>query len=171
MVDVIVSGSRSFDMGRPRKAKHLAPAAIEPEEESQEVPEEEPEVEEEEGEPGVAGEKGMNKSQAARAAVDAGYEKPVEAVAYIKRKFGIDMNPQHFSSIKSNYRKAQGEAKPAKKAEPPAPRKRSDAVEGYVAPPPKQADGGDLLDTLEALKPLIAQHGAERVKQMVDLLG
>ena len=136
------------------------------------MPEEEPEVEEE-GEPGVAGEKGMNKSKAARAAIDAGHDKPVAAVAYIKRQFGIDMNPQHFSSIKSNYKKSQGEEKPVEAASPPTPRRKvaTPAVEGYVAPPPKQADGGDLLETLEALKPLIAQHGADKLKRMVDLLG
>ena len=155
------------------KSTPPAPAPVEPEEESQEVPEEEPEVEEEGGEPGVAGGKGMNKSKAARAAIDAGHEKPVAAVAYIKRQFGIDMNPQHFSSIKSNYKKAQDEAKPVQAASAPAPGRKvaTPAVEGYVAPPPRQPDGGDLLDTLEALKPLIAQHGADKLKRMVDLLG
>ena len=150
------------------KAKHLAPAPVEPEEESQEMPEVE-----EEGEPEVAGRKGMNKSKAARAAIDAGYEKPVEAVAYIKRQFGIDMDPQRFSSIKSNYRKAQGEVKSGKATPAPGLGRKvaTPAVEGYVAPPPRQADGGDLLDTLEALKPLIAQHGADKLKRMVDLLG
>jgi hypothetical protein len=153
-------------MGRPRKVMNPSPAPIEPEEESQEVPEVD-----EEGVPGITGEKGMNKSKAARAAIDAGYEKPVEAVGYIKRQFGIDLNPQHFSSIKSNYRRSQGEAKPVRKAEARTPSKQATAVEGYVAPPPNPADGGDLLDTLEALKPLIAQHGAEKLKRMVDLLG
>lgn len=157
-------------MGRPRKSSSPPPAPVDPEEESQEVPEEEPGVEGE-GEAGVAGQKGMNKSKAARAAIDAGHEKPVAAVAYIKRQFGIDMNPQHFSSIKTNYRKAQGEAKPDKAAPAPARKVTSPAVEGYVAPPPKPADGGDLLDALEALKPLIAQHGADKLKRMVDLLG
>ena len=152
-------------MARGKAAHH--PAPIEPEEESQEMPEVE-----EDGEPEVAGRKGMNKSKAARAAIDAGYEKPVAAVAYIKRQFGIDMDPQRFSSIKSNYRKAQSEAKPGKAASAPAPgRKPATPVEGYVAPPPKQPDGGDLLDTLEALKPLLAQHGADKLKRMVDLLG
>ncbi len=159
-------------MGRPRKATAPAPAPVEPEEESQEVPEEEPEVEED-GEPEVAGRKGVNKSKAARAAIDAGHDKPVAAVAYIKRQFGIDMNPQHFSSIKSNYKKSQGEEKPVEAASAPARSRKvvSPAVEGYVAPPPMQSEGGDLLDTLEALKPLIAQHGADKLKRMVDLLG
>ena len=156
-------------MGRPRKAKFSAAAPVEPEEESQEVRE----VDEEEGVPGVAGEKGMNKSKAARAAIDAGHEKPVAAVAYIKRQFGIDMNPQHFSSIKSNYRKSPGRGQAGRGDLPAAPRRKgaTPAVEGYVAPPPRQSDGGDLLDALEALKPLIARHGADKLKRMVDLLG
>jgi len=160
-------------MGRPRKADNPRPAPIEPEEDSQEVPEEEPEVEEEGGEPEVAGQQSTNKSKAARAAVDAGYEKPVAAVAYIKRQFGIDMKPQHFSSIKSNYRKAQVEAKSVEAASAPAPGRKvaTPAVEGFIAPPPRRSDGGDLLDTLEALKPLIARHGADKLKRMVDLLG
>ena len=98
------------------------------------------------GEPGVAGGKGMNKSRAARAAIDAGYEKPVEAVAYIKRQFGIDMNPQHFSSIKSNYKKAQGEAKPGKAVSAPARGRKvaSPAVEGYVASAAQASGRGGL---------------------------
>ena len=153
-------------MARGKAAHH--PAPIEPEEESQETPEVEGD-----GELGVAARERMNKSKAARAALDAGYEKPVDAVAYIKRQFGIIMDPQRFSSIKSNYRKAQGEAKPGKATSAPAPGRKpaTPAVEGYVAPPPKQPDGGDLLDTLEALKPLLAQHGADKLKRMVDLLG
>jgi hypothetical protein len=155
-------------MGRPRKSSIPPPAPVEPEEESQEVPDEQLEVE-----PGVAGEKGMNKSQSARAAIDAGYEKPVEAVASIKRQFGIDMNPQHFSSIKSNYRKTQGEAMPVKAALVPASARKVTiaAVEVHVAPPSKPPGEGDLLDTLETLKPLIALHGADKLKRMVDLLG
>ena len=151
------------------KVKHPAPAPVEPEEESQEMPEVE-----EEGEPEVAGRKGMNKSKAARAAIDAGYEKPVEAVAYIKRQFGIDMDPQRFSSIKSNYRKAQGEAKPGKAAS------RTGTGAGRSPPPPSRATShrrpskrteGTCSTPSKRLKPLIAQHGADKLKRMVDLLG
>ena len=154
-------------MGRSHKAKQPLLTPTEPEEESQEVSEEESEVKED------AKEKGLNKSQSARAAIEAGYEKPVDAVAYIKREFGIDMNPQHFSSIKTGYKKAQGGAKSGKGASSSTPKRRraTPTIDGYVAPPPKQADGGDLLDTLEALKPLIAQHGPDKLKRMVDLLG
>jgi hypothetical protein len=46
------------------------------------------------------------------------------------------------------------------------------AVEGYVAPPKLEAKGdGDLLDALEAMKPLVDKLGADKVKRIVDLLG
>ncbi len=149
------------------------PQQVELEEESQEFSEGEPEVESE------AVEKGLNKSQAARAAIDAGYVKPGEAVAYIKSQFGIDMNPQHFSAIKSNYKKAQGGGRSARKSSEPAMpgRKPKGAAgpdfEGHVGQPRRQSAGGgpDLLEAMEALKPLVASLGSERLKRIVDLLG
>ncbi|QDV36351.1 hypothetical protein [Tautonia plasticadhaerens] len=160
--------------------KSAKPLPIEDEEISQEIPEEqeEPEatepVDDEDDELGTGGD-APNKSQAARAALDAGYEKPGEAVDYIKRSFGIDMNPQHFSAVKSQMKKKEGEGRAAKQAAP-ARRGRKPKIEpenGDPAPPPRnEATGeGDLLDTLEALKPLIAQYGADKLKRMVDLLG
>lgn len=154
------------------RKKTAAPKHIEPEDENQDV--EEPETEGQNDEPEASG-SGMNKSQAARAAIDAGYEKPGEAVAHIKAAYGIDMNPQHFSAIKSNYRKAQGGAK-APKGKPGRKPKaaESQGVEGYLAPPPKQQGTGgepDLLEAMEAMKPLVASLGAEKVKRIVDLLG
>jgi hypothetical protein len=53
---------------------------------------------------------GISKSEAARRALAAGYDNPQEALAYIKGQFGIDMGPQHFSTIKSSMKK--GGAKP-----------------------------------------------------------
>ena len=119
------------------------------------------------------GEKGPNKSQAARAAIDAGYEKPGAAVEYIKDEFGIDMNPQHFSAIKSNYKKALAAESPGRKAAGTAPKKRSGGFGGYVAPPtgPKKIDEPDMLLALESVRDLVDQFGAEKLKRMVDLLG
>src|SRR4051812_32710493 len=108
-------------------ARKAAPKHVEPEDISQEEPEEEPAAEEQDDEPENGG-KSLNKSQAARAAIVAGYEKPDEAVGYIKRELGIDMNPQHFSAIRSNYRKSQAEATP--KGKPGRkPRSESPAAE------------------------------------------
>jgi hypothetical protein len=115
---------------------------------------------------------GPSKSEAARQAMKAGYQKPAQAVVWMKETFGIDMNPQHFSAIKSNDKKK--EAGTAAKADPARRVSRSAAIiEGYVAPPerPRNAGEPDMLLALEGVKELVNQFGAERVKRMVDLLG
>jgi hypothetical protein len=152
-------------MARTRKARKPTAGSLEGEAISQEVPGEKPAAGPESS--SESNGNSPNKSQAARKAIDAGYEKPVDAVAYIKRTFGIDLHPQHFSAIKSNYKKKQAASKAG------APRKRAPLVEGYLAPPPAQSAGGqpDLIESLETLKPMIASLGADTVKRLVDLLG
>jgi hypothetical protein len=112
--------------------------------------------------------KAVSKAEAARAAIDEGYESPVQAVAWIKTRFGIDMTPQHFSAVKSQTKPKEDSAPPAMKGEPkPKP------TDGYLAPPPKimPTGEGDLIDVLEKMKPLIAQYGPDKIKRLVDLLG
>jgi hypothetical protein len=115
----------------------------------------------------------ITQSGAARAALEKGYEKPAEAVAYIKNTFGIDMNPQYFSAIKTRTKDLH-EAAPPK----PAPARRGQKakaarVEGYLAPPekPKVAGEPDVLLALEGVKELVSQFGADKLKRMIDLLG
>jgi hypothetical protein len=153
-------------MGRPKKS---VPAHVEPEDEVQESPEEEP-ARVLESAPIPKG--AVSQSDAARAALDAGYEKPAQAVEYIKTKFGIDMNPQYFSAIKTRTKSAPvaAKAEPAKRGR--KPREVAPLAAQPVAAPKPVANGQtDLLDALTAMKPLIAQYGAEQVKKMVDLLG
>jgi hypothetical protein len=164
--------SRSPIMGRPKKS---APAHVEPEDESQEAPEEEP-ASTIEPEPGTIPQGAVSQTDAARAAMDAGYEKPAQAVEYIKTKFGLEMNPQYFSAIKSRLGKSEAKAEPAKRGRKPKaaqPVARKPVVDGYLAPPekPKAADEPDILLALEGIKELVSQFGADRVKRMVDLLG
>ena len=116
---------------------------------------------------------GPSKAEAARQAMKAGYQKPAQAVAWIKETFGIELNPQHFSAIKTNDKKKQ-EAGAAAKAEPAKRGSRSSVIiEGYVAPPERPRTPGepDMLLALEGVKELVNQFGADRVKRMVDLLG
>jgi hypothetical protein len=112
----------------------------------------------------------VSKAEAVRRALAAGSESPEEGVAYLLDNFGIVMDRQTFSSNKSQEKNRQ-----AKKAEVSAKskpgRKPKAAVEGYLAPPPKHRGNGDVLETLEALKPLIASHGADKLHRLVDLLG
>ena len=146
-----------------RKSTKAQPQHVEPEDESQEPPE-----------PKAATRKVASKAEAVRQALSAGFEGPQEGTAYIRQEFGIEMAPQHFSAVKSQLKKKLDSGTPAVRKGRGRPKgSKSQAVQGYLAPPPKPpADGGaDLIDTLEALKPLIAQYGADKVKRIVDLLG
>jgi hypothetical protein len=136
-------------MARVRIARHPKPADTEPQEPTQ---------------PEVARER-ITKSEAVRRAIAAGAEQPADGVPFIKTQFGLDISPMHFSAVKAGD-KRKGEARPK-----PGRMPRS-AVEGYLAPPakPKAIGEGDLLAAIEAIKPLVAQHGADRVKRLVDVL-
>ena len=113
----------------------------------------------EQGEP----QKAVSKANAARAALAEGIEAPQKAVAFIKKRFGIEMNPQHFSAFKSQVRKKEAASKPAAE--------RADSSPASPTPKPSAGGEADLLAALETMKPLIAQYGADKVKRIVDLLG
>src|SRR3954454_14895697 len=133
------------------RKKNAQPKNVEPEEESQEVPEAEPEfardeddVEAELAEAQSPG-KPMSKTAAAKAAIAEGHESPQEASAWIKREFGIDMAPQHFSAVKSQLKKKERAAEFAAD-EPPAKRGRKPAGDAIEESPRKAAgDESDLL--------------------------
>ena len=79
------------------------------------------------------------------------------------------MSKPHFSAVKSQLKKREGGGA-APKGRPG--RKPEAAVEGYLAPPKVVPTGeGDLLEALEAMKPLVARLGVEKVKRIVDLPG
>jgi hypothetical protein len=141
---------------------------IEPEEESQE----EPETEEQDDEP-TAGGKAMSKAEAIRRALAAGFEGPQEGTSYIRKEFGIEVAPQHFTATKSQIKSREGGKMPKGRPGRKPKGVPSQAVEGYLAPPPKPAPtgGSELLDAMEAMKPMVASLGKEQVKRIVDLLG
>jgi hypothetical protein len=109
----------------------------------------------------------ITKSEAVRRALADGVDQPADGVAYIKDNFGLEIGPGHFSAVKA------GEKKKGEKPKGKPGRKSKAAVEGYLAPPPKPAAKGetDLLAAMEAMKPLVASLGADKVKRIVDLLG
>ena len=86
------------------------------------------------------------------------------------------MTRQTFSSYKSELEGKGGQEEAAAPKGKPGRKPKaapSQAVEGYLAPPPKpQAAGGetDLLAAMEAMKPLVAALGADKVKRIADLL-
>jgi hypothetical protein len=152
-----------------RKATKPSAGQVEPEDESQEAPEPK-------ASPKAApAREATSKTDAVRQALAAGFEGPQEGTAYIRQEFGIEIAPPHFSAVKSQLKKKGGtgaaDGRKGKRGRPKG--STSKAVEGYLAPPPKPvaSGGSDLLDAMEAMKPLIAQYGADQVKRIVDLLG
>jgi hypothetical protein len=152
-----------------RKATRTPAAQVEPEDESQEVPE--PKA----APKGAPAREAASKTDAIRQALGAGFDGPQEGTAYIRQEFGIEIAPSHFSAVKSQLKKKAStgvaDGRKGKRGRPKG--STSQAVEGYLAPPPSPAasGGSDLLDAMEAMKPLIAQYGADQVKRIVDLLG
>jgi hypothetical protein len=139
---------------------------VEPENETQEVTE----PDEPHGQPEAGGGK-ISKTEAAYRALDAGHDKPLEAVDYIRKTFGIEIGAQHFSSIKSN-RKKRSDKGPKRRG---LGRKASGATRATNAASPKgssqRASAGDtdLLDDMAAVKHLVEKMGAEKVRKIVDL--
>ena len=105
----------------------------------------------------------VTKSEAARVAIREGYDTPKKAVAFIKNRFGLDMNPQHFSAVKSIEAKKSGlTRKRGRKPAGDSPSWSSPAI-----PPNGSAD---LLEAIQTVKTLVASLGADKVKRIVDLL-
>lgn len=109
-------------------------------------------------------ESGISKAEAARRALEAGVGSPKRAIAFIKKEFGIDMTSGHFSATKSLLKK--------KGTMTVKTRGRPKGSTNAVKPTPALPANGeaDLLHALEAMKPLVASLGADRVKRLADLL-
>lgn len=103
----------------------------------------------------------VTKAEAARAAIAEGIESPKRAVAFIRERFGIDMAPQHFSASKTLERKKGGMKVKVRRA----------PVRTPAAPVPAPDVEAGLLAAMEAIKPLVASLGADRVRRIVDLVG
>ncbi|WP_337176114.1 hypothetical protein [Paludisphaera sp.] len=105
----------------------------------------------------------VSNAQAVRDAMAEGLEALDDIDAFVRDRYGKEIPRQQISAYKSQARRKAGEA-PRRGG-----RTRGD-VEGYLAPPGRQATDGDLIEALQALKPLVAKVGAENVKKLADLL-
>lgn len=143
-------------MGRPRIARHPKSEAAEPEVEDRELPEDEQDAEPEE-----SGGKAPSKADMVRAAVAEGIEKPQEGVDFIKARFGVEMGKPMFSS----YR-AQQKARERKAAGEPAAARRSS-----VAAPPRNAAPGGIVADIADIRRLLATHGKEGLRELIEVLG
>jgi hypothetical protein len=111
----------------------------------------------------------VSKTEAVRQAIAEGLNSPGDIAAFAKSKYGLEIPKPQVSAYKAQAKKkAAGGGSNGKPGRNPKA-----SVEGYLAPPPKivPTGEGDLLDALEAMKPLVASLGKEKVHRLVDLLG
>jgi hypothetical protein len=157
-------------MGRPKSKP--ASAHVRPEGETREDPETEGGGQEGHG-------KAITKAEAIRRALAEGLTKHEDAAPFIKTNYGHDVSPGHFAASKSRE-KSPGEpaqeaprrGRPPKKTEGVTVKvKRGRKPKAAAAPVATPNGEQDLIGSLELLKPLIAAHGADKVKRLVDLLG
>jgi len=106
----------------------------------------------------------LSNAQAVRNALAAGHESIDAIDSFVRDEYGKEIPRQQISAYKSQTKRKAGE--PPRRGRAPKA-----AVEGYLAPPrTPQAGDADLIDTLRALKPLVAKVGVENVKKLAELL-
>jgi hypothetical protein len=152
-------------MGRSKK---FTPVHVEPDVVLQAVPDEETVVE---TGPTHASAASIIKADACRAALAEGIEIDEEAMSFTRSRFGIEIRATDLALYKSKEKARQAATAPKAGRKP---REASPAVTRSPAatkPVPAATGQADLLDALTDMKPLIAQNGAAKIKQMVDLLG
>ena len=105
-------------------------------------------------------------------ALAAGKDTPTEGVAFVKEQFDITLNNSAFSTIKSQLKQAGGTTKSAGKRGRPAGSTNASA-NGATAPKPVStrpaAGATNPAELAQAVKELVAAHGAETVKAMADV--
>jgi hypothetical protein len=104
------------------------------------------------------------KADAFRAAVAQGIDSPKAISEFVKTTYGMEMSAGMVSAYKSMEKNKGKKTK----------RKYTKAAKPATATPTKTATvassaDNDMLSTLEAIKDLVKEHGAEQVKRMVDL--
>ena len=106
----------------------------------------------------------ISNAQAVRNALASGHESIDAIDSFVRDEYGKEIPRQQISAYKSQTKRKAGE--PPRRGRAPKA-----AVEGYLAPPrTPQAGDADLIDTLRALKPLVAKVGVENVKKLAELL-
>lgn len=93
-----------------------------------------------------------SKMDAVREALAEGMDSPEDGTNYVKAKYGFEMSRQMFSTYKANIKR------------------REAMLSGHASGTRVPVGSADMFEILAGMKALVAEHGAERVKQMVDLV-
>lgn len=95
-----------------------------------------------------------------RQALAAGMEAPGDIAAFAESNFGVEILKMQASAYRALIT-SRGN-RPARRGRPP-----KDASHPKIVP----TGEGHLLDALEAMKPLVASLGVEKVKRLAESLG
>jgi hypothetical protein len=102
--------------------------------------------------------KKITQREAVQRALAAGKDQPSEGVVFVKESFGIELNKQAFSTLKSQLKSAAG--KPSEpRQEPAVP----------AAPNSNGKRPSDAVELARAVKLLVQQHGAEAMAEMAGV--
>ncbi|VTR92133.1 unnamed protein product [Gemmata massiliana] len=112
--------------------------------------------------------KPMTKTDAVRATLAAGIDTPAEGVAHIKKKFGIEMTPAAFSTAKFKAKSTGGGVATKAKATASGSGNHGRAATAASVNGHKSV-GGSPAEFAAAVKALVAAHGVDAVKSMVDV--
>ena len=107
----------------------------------------------------------MKKVDAVRAAIAEGHEKPADGVAFVKKKYGIELTNQQFSNSKFHLAKAGGSENHGSPAAP----KSAPKAKVSSAAPSRNDHGSSAAELARAVKTLVEAHGVDAVKGMADV--
>ncbi|HEX4610530.1 MAG TPA: hypothetical protein VH092_20240 [Urbifossiella sp.] len=115
----------------------------------------------------------ITKADAVRAALAEGIDTPDEGIAFILKRYGIEMGKPMWSSYRS-----QEKARQAKKAGGGTPARRSRAPKAEAAPAPAPAASSPsrngsigVAGSVETIKSLVEQYGVDEVVSLARLFG
>ena len=108
----------------------------------------------------------ISKADAVRAALAEGIDTPDEGIAFLQKRFGIEMGKPMWSSYKAQEKarkaKLNGDA-PPKLGRPPA------VATDAPAPARSIATGGSVSDSLKSVKELVDRLGADEVIKIAEI--
>ena len=112
----------------------------------------------------------IKKADAVRAALAEGIDSPDEGIAFIRKRYGIEMGKQMWSSYKSQEKTRQAKAAGGEKPRLGRPPLRQLSSESPASTPP-QGHAPNVVQSIESIKDLVDTLGVEQVVAIAKLFG
>lgn len=112
----------------------------------------------------------VSKADAVRAALAEGIDSPDDGVAFLKKRFGIEIDKPTWSSYKSAEKTRQAKAAGGEKPKLGRPPLHQPSVESPMSTSP-QGKAPNVVQSLESIKDLVETLGVEQVVAIAKLFG